>query len=129
MILDRLMVSLPSWLISICKSRFYGLEKDGQSPQKRVRSHGEYFVQTKIYKDINLVNQLNFFTNYLYHTERVDFSYNGQLNFRVNKLISANVSADLLYDHDQIKRMQFKQTLGIGFSYNLGHRKPRQAKN
>ena len=49
------------------------------------------------------------------------FSYNGQLNFRVNKLISANVSADLLYDHDQIKRMQFKkQTLGIGFSYNLG---------
>ena len=50
----------------------------------------------------------------------MDFSYNGQLNFRVNKLISANVSADLLYDHDQIKRMQFKQTLGIGFSYNLG---------
>ena len=74
----------------------------------------------KIYKVINLVNQFNFFANYLYHTERVDFSYNGQLNFRVNKLISANVSADLLYDHDQIKRMQFKQTLGIGFSYNLG---------
>ena len=102
------------------KVGFYGLEKDGQSLRKELGAMVNILYRQKIYKDINLVNQLNFFTNYLYHTERVDFSYNGQLNFRVNKLISANVSADLLYDHDQIKRMQFKQTLGIGFSYNLG---------
>ena len=102
------------------KVGFYGLEKDGQSLRKELGAMVNILYRQKIYKDINLVNQLNFFANYLYHTERVDFSYNGQMNFRVNKLISANVSADLLYDHDQIKRMQFKQTLGIGFSYNLG---------
>jgi len=102
------------------KVGFYGLEKDGQSLRKELGAMVNILYRQKIYKDINLVNQFNFFANYLYHTERVDFSYNGQLNFRVNKLISANVSADLLYDHDQIKRMQFKQTLGIGFSYNLG---------
>ena len=83
------MVSLPSWLINICKSRFYGLEKDGQSLRKELGAMVNILYRQKIYKDINLVNQLNFFTNYLYHTERVDFSYNGQLNFRVNKLISA----------------------------------------
>lgn len=74
----------------------------------------------KIYKDINLVNKLNLFTNYLYHTERVDVGYSGSLDFRLNKLISTNITADLLYDHDQIKTLQVKQTLGIGFTYNLG---------
>ena len=42
----------------------------------------------KIYKDINLINKLNLFSNYLYHTERVDVAYNGTLNFRLNKLIT-----------------------------------------
>jgi hypothetical protein len=26
---------------------------------------------------------------------------------------------DLLYDHNQIKRTQLKQTLGVGFGYNI----------
>ena len=30
------------------------------------------------------------------------------------------VNLDLLYDHYQIQKLQTKQTLGIGFIYNLG---------
>ena len=39
---------------------------------------------------------------------------------KFNKFISAIIGVDVLYDHDQIKRTQMKQTLGIGFTYNLG---------
>lgn len=102
------------------KKGLYGLEKDGQSIRSELGAMVNILYRLKIYKDINLVNQANFFSNYMYHFERVDIAYNAQLNFRLNKLISTNVSLDLLYDHDQVKKLQLKQTLGLGFNYNLG---------
>lgn len=102
------------------KKGLYGLEQDGQKIRKELGAMVNVLYRFKLYKDISLTNSLNFFSNYIFHTERVDVAYNGLLNFKLNKLISTNVTLDLLYDHDQIKRLQMKQTLGIGFSYNLG---------
>lgn len=102
------------------KAGRYGLERDGQSLRSEVGALINVLYRLKIYKDINLVNQINFFSNYVNHAERVDIAYNGTLNIRFNKFISTVVSLDLLYDHDQIQKLQMKQTLGIGFSYNLG---------
>ena len=102
------------------KKGFFGLENDGQSLRKELGAMVNVLYRLKIYKDINLINKLNLFSNYLYHTERVDVAYNGTLNFRLNKLITTSITGDLLYDHDQIGKLQVKQTLGIGFSYNLG---------
>lgn len=98
----------------------YGLEKDGQGVRSELGAMLNILYRIKIIKDINLVNQLNFFSNYLYHTERVDINYSGVLNMKFNKFINAVVSLDMVYDHDQIQKMQLKQTLGIGFTYNLG---------
>lgn len=102
------------------KKGLYGLERDGQSIRQELGAMVNVLYRLKIYKDITLINKINFFSNYLFHTERVDVAYNGTLNFRLNKLITTNITADLLYDHDQIRRLQVKQTLGIGFSYTLG---------
>lgn len=102
------------------KKGVYGLERDGQNVRRELGAMVNVLYRQKIYKDISLVNQLNFFSNYIYHPERVDIMYNALLNFRLNKLISTNVTADLVYDHDQIKKLQLKQTLGLGFTYNLG---------
>lgn len=102
------------------KRGLYGLEADGQSIRKELGAMVNILYRVKLYKDISLNNSLNFFSNYLFHTERIDIAYNAVLNFRLNKFISTNITADLLYDHDQIRRLQVKQTLGIGISYNLG---------
>ncbi len=98
----------------------YGLERDGQSIRSEIGAMMNVLYRIKIMKDINLVNQLNFFSNYLFHTERVDINYSGVLNMKFNKYISGIVSLDLIYDHDQVQKLQRKQTLGLGFSYNLG---------
>lgn len=102
------------------KKGLYGLERDGQSIRQELGAMVNVLYSLKIYKDITLINKINFFSNYLFHAERVDITYNGTLNFRLNKFITTNITADLLYDHDQIKKLQVKQTLGIGFSYTLG---------
>lgn len=103
------------------KAGRYGLTEDGQNLRAELGALVNVLYRIKIYKDINLVNRVNFFSSYANHPERVDVSYNGTLNIRFNKFISTVVSLDLLYDHDQIAKLQMKQTLGVGFSYNLGY--------
>lgn len=71
-------------------------------------------------KDLSFTNQLNLFSSYTSHPERVDIAYTGVVNIKFNKFISTIISVDLLYDHDQIQKLQLKQTLGVGISYNLG---------
>lgn len=102
------------------QAKRYGLERDGQSIRTELGAMLNVLHRLKIYKDIHLVNQLNFFTNYIYHPERVDVNYSGVLNMKFNKFVSAIVGLDVLYDHDQIQKTQFKQTLGIGFTYTMG---------
>ncbi len=100
----------------------YGLERDGQGVRTELGANVNILYRLKIYKDINLINQLNFFSNYLSHFERVDVNYSGVLNLKFNQFVSAIVGLDILYDHDQIQKTQLKQTLGIGFTYSLGEK-------
>ena len=102
------------------KAGNFGLERDGQSLRSELGAMLNVQYRLNIYKDISFTNTLNFFTNYLYHSERVDIGYSGALNLKFNKFISTVVTLDLLYDHDQIQKLQIKQTLGLGVSYNFG---------
>ena len=70
-------------------------------------------------ENITLLNTASVFSNYLDHPERLVLSYGGVLNMKINKYISSNITLDLLYDHNQIWKTQMKQTLGVGFAYNI----------
>lgn len=102
------------------KAGRYGLERDGQNMRVELGAMVNILYRLKIYKDINWVNQLNFFSNYINNPQRVDVAYSGILNMNFNKYITGTVNVDLIYDHDQVKKVQLKQTLGLGFTYNLG---------
>lgn len=106
---------------SLQKKGNFGLERDGQSIRGELGAWMNVLYRLKIFKNINFDNQLSLFSNYIDHPERVDIAYNGSLNIRFNDYISTIVSIDLIYDHDQIARLQRKQTLGVGLSYNLGN--------
>lgn len=106
----------------------YGLERDGQSMRSELGAMMNILYKIKIFKDVNFVNQVNFFSNYLQHSERVDINYSGSLNLKFNKYITTVITLDMMYDHDQIKRLQRKQTLGVGVTYNLGYKMERDAK-
>ncbi|WP_260255073.1 DUF3078 domain-containing protein [Elizabethkingia meningoseptica] len=98
----------------------YGIEIDGQSVRTEFGALANIMYKIQIMKDLSFTNQLNLFSSYTSHPERVDISYTGLINIKFNKFISTIISVDLLYDHDQIQKLQMKQTLGVGFSYNLG---------
>lgn len=97
----------------------YGLKHDGDSSLFQFGFLGTAQYKLKIMENISLMNSASVFSNYLDHPERLVLSYGGILNMKVNKYISTQVTLDLLYDHNQIKKTQLKQTLGIGLAYNI----------
>ncbi|MPT33367.1 MAG: DUF3078 domain-containing protein [Chryseobacterium sp.] len=103
----------------------YGLKNDGDSMLFQFGFLGTAQYKVKLMENITLQNTASVFSNYLDHPERLVLSYGGILNMKVNKYISTNVTLDLLYDHNQIKKTQLKQTLGIGFAYNIDNGKKR----
>ncbi|WP_374441986.1 DUF3078 domain-containing protein [Epilithonimonas sp.] len=103
----------------------YGLKNDGDSMLFQFGFLGTAQYKVKLMENITLQNNASVFSNYLDHPERLVLSYGGILNMKVNKYISTNITLDLLYDHNQIKKTQLKQTLGIGFAYNVDNGKKR----
>ncbi len=100
----------------------YGLERDGQNLRTELGAMMNVLYKVKLFKDATFINQINFFSNYLQHSERVDINYSGSLNLKFNKYITTVVTLEMMYDHDQVKRLQRKQTLGVGVTYNLGYK-------
>jgi len=103
----------------------YGLKNDGDSILFQFGFLGTAQYKVKLMENITLQNNASVFSNYLDHPERLVLSYGGILNMKVNKYVSTNITLDLLYDHNQIKKTQLKQTLGIGFAYNVDNGKKR----
>lgn len=88
----------------------------------------------EIFENITIDSKLDLFSNYLNNPENVDVNWENNLNFKVNKFISASLFLHMIYDDDinlQIDRnkdgklenigprLQLKETLGIGLSYNF----------
>ncbi|WP_439880378.1 DUF3078 domain-containing protein [Pontibacter sp. MBLB2868] len=88
----------------------------------------------EILQNITLQSKLDLFSNYLRKPGNVDVNWENQLNFKVNKLISAGLFLHMIYDDDinvpidtnddnkidaKGPRLQLKETLGIGISYSF----------
>ena len=79
----------------------------------------------KLMENMDLYSRLNLYSNYLKNPQNVDVQWDIQLNMKVNKWISANLTLNMLYDDDTKTmkdgdpqgggaKLQFKETLGVG---------------
>ncbi|GAA4382518.1 DUF3078 domain-containing protein [Hymenobacter koreensis] len=84
--------------------------------------------------NITYQTKVELFSNYFHNPQNIDVNWENLIDFKVNKYISANVATVLVYDDDILvpidqnedgrpdargKRVQFKETLGIGLSYKF----------
>ncbi|WP_175620337.1 DUF3078 domain-containing protein [Chryseobacterium schmidteae] len=101
------------------KAGTYGLKNDGDSMLFQFGFLGTAIYKMKLMENISLINTGSVFSNYIDHPERLVLSYGAVLNMKINRFISTNITLDVLYDHNQIQKTQLKQTLGVGFAYNI----------
>ena len=85
--------------------------------------------------NITYQTRLELFSNYAHNPQNVDVNWENLLDFKVNKFFSASVATTLVYDDDILvplnvdeqngdptargRRIQFKETLGIGLTYKF----------
>lgn len=95
----------------------------GQNAFAEAGANLQLTVNKDIMKNVNLYTRLNLFSNYLENPENVDVDWEIQLNLKINKWLSASVTANLAYDDniDILKddgscgpALQFKETIGVG---------------
>jgi hypothetical protein len=106
----------------------------GVDPGKKSRNEfGAYFqgrFSKKLMENVLFATRLELFSNYAHDPQNVDVNWEVLLSLKVNKYISVLVNTQLLYDNDVFipksdanqppgPGTQFKESLGIGFSYKL----------
>ncbi len=86
--------------------------------------------KTEWMKNVAITSKVDLFANYLKFSgiKDVDVSWETLIAFKVNKYISVNLNTHLLWDNDikfedengnKEAKLQFKEILGVGFSYKL----------
>ena len=91
--------------------------------------------ETDIGKNIGMRNDLSLYTDYLSSFGNIDIDWELNLNLKVNKFITTNIGTHLIYDDDilfdrqvdengivtdpGVPRIQFKQILGVGITYEF----------
>ena len=89
---------------------------------------------TEWLKNIGVTTKLNLFSNYLENPQNIDVDWETLITWKIYKFFSISFNAHLLYDDDTKNivpdeltgenitkgpKVQFKEILGIGFSYNF----------
>jgi hypothetical protein len=116
----------------------------GVTPGEKIRSEfGGYIrviyskndFKNEILKNVSFTTKIDLFSNYLDKPQNIDVNWETLIAMKVNKYLSFNFNTDLIYDDNtKIKvdrnndgildaypgsRVQFKEILGVGFSYNF----------
>ena len=100
----------------------YGVDKG-----KKIRPEfGAYFAakfQKDIFKFMNVSTKIDLFNNYIDkntdNRKYVDVNWETMINLKAGKFITTTIFTHLIYDHDVSKKIQFKEVLGVGFSFKF----------
>jgi len=106
----------------------YGVD-NGKKVKSVVGSFIKLTTKNEIVKNVELNNRIELFSDYFNNPEHVDVNWELLLKMKINKFMSANFAANMIYDYDTktyIKdnagniisseaKIQFKETFGIAF--------------
>lgn len=107
----------------------------GVDPGKKIRTEFGAFAsvnyKAKISENASYQGRLDLFSNYLSNPQNIDLYMTNVLLLKVTRLITVNVSVDMIYDDDVASvdkdgnargpRLQLKQLLGVGLAYRFNN--------
>lgn len=114
---------------------------DGANSLVEVGAYANFSADLDLMENINLKSRLELFSSYTRDPSRIDVFWENVLTMKVNKYITANITATIIYDHDiDIQetnsngnpkldengepiigpRTQFKEVLSLGVAYKFG---------
>jgi len=109
---------------TILDHRKYGLSEN-EKVKKEIGAYLKSRFELDITKDIHVQNKINFFANYMAKKEKkdagwlnqVDIDWEVTLSMKISEYINTTINTNLIKDLDEDKKVQFKETLSVGFYY------------
>lgn len=102
---------------------FLNQAKFGVLAGKKVNNELGAYLTAKYTKPIakwaTYTTRLDLFSNYKKNPQNVDVFFTNLLSMKFNKWLGTNISVDVVYDDDVIKKTQIKEILGIGLTVKL----------
>ena len=102
---------------------FYNADKFGVPAQHKSYTEVGAFATAKFSKKIApwafYTGRLDLFSNYKRNPENVDLFVTNLLTMKFNRWLATNMSFDMVYDDDILKKPQLKEILGIGLTIKL----------
>ena len=110
------------------KKGSYGLKDDDDLLYFEIGAYLGARYKVKLFENVTYDNNIGLFSNYSKKPLNFDLVYSGVLNMKINNFMTTQLTLNLSYDEDQIKRTQFKQTLGVGLTYKIDSTKKKEKK-
>ncbi|MBN1338110.1 MAG: DUF3078 domain-containing protein [Bacteroidales bacterium] len=104
------------------------LKKSGENNKFELGAAARIMFRKEVVKNVTFQSKLELFSDYLENPQNIDINWDNALHMSVNKFLSANITAQMMYDDDTHildkdgnfgPRTQFKHTLGVGFVYGF----------
>lgn len=96
----------------------YGIEAG-----KRYKSDAGAKIELKnkhtLFKFLNVDNHLMLFSSYYEQPEKLTVDWRLTLNFRINYFMQTSIYANAVYNQNDSKKIQFKETLNIGVHFRF----------
>ena len=107
------------WVLKI-DDDFFTKAKFGVDSAKRVNMEFGAFLTARytviLSKWATYTSRLDLFSNYRHNPQNIDVLMNNLLTMNFTKKFATNLSVDLLYDDDVLKKLQLKEILGLGLT-------------
>lgn len=91
----------------------FGVEP-GQQVRTEIGAALNAGYENEILTNVNFRTNLNLFANYA-TLSRVDVNWEGTLLLKVNDYLNTTIATQLIYDHDVIRKTQWRNAVNVGF--------------
>lgn len=97
---------------------YYGVDA-GKSMRYELGASINAFAQVDLMENVTMENTLSLYSNYLSNPDNVDIDYLLNLEMGINKLLTANLIFQAIYDDNTVGAFQIREVFGAAFNFNF----------
>lgn len=111
---DSYYTSIPAYV----NYSYFGVETN-KSMLYQLGFNASAYYKFNIMENVSAENILGLFSNYLKEPGNIDINYNLKVAMKINKILTANLDFQVIYDDDAFAGFQTREVFGLGVNYNF----------
>jgi hypothetical protein len=111
---DDRYTSIPGYV----DGKYFGVDAN-QSMLYQLGFNASANYKFTIMENVTAENFLSLYSNYLKNPQNIDINYTLDIAMKINKVLTANLNFQAIYDDDAFSGFQTKEVFGVGLNYNF----------